>query len=206
MTCSEARLEIDESVHGGNWPGAQLAAHLKACGQCDAEWESQQDLARHLGALRELAAHRPPLVVDGKLNSDRRAQLMRSVASRQRQRKPELSAKWGVLAAAAALILVAGVGSRAWDLLSPRNTPPVAMDAVTEGDGQEGFIAVPYAPALASGEALRVVRTELYPAALVRLGVDMDPTQTGRMPADLLVGEDGYPRAVRVSSEAENNF
>ena len=199
MTCGEAKLEIDESVHGGNWPRGPLAAHLKACGQCDAEWESQRDLARHLDAMRELAAaHRPPL--------DRRARLMRDFASRQRQRKTASATKWWGLAAAAALVLMASAGSRAWDLLSPRNTPVIAMDTAPEGDGQEGFIAVPYAPALASGEALRVVRTELYPAALVSLGVDMDPTLTGRMPADLLVGEDGYPRAVRVSSEAESNF
>jgi hypothetical protein len=199
MTCGEAKLEIDDSVHGGNWPRGPLAAHLKACGQCDSEWESQQDLVRHLGAMRELAAaHRPPL--------DRRAQLMRDFASRQQKRKPVLLERWWVLAAAAALILVAGVGSRGWNLLSSRNLPVIAMDTAAENDGQEGFIAVPYAPALASGEALRVVRTELYPAALVSLGLDMDPTLTGKMPADLLVGEDGYPRAVRVSSEAESNF
>jgi hypothetical protein len=149
--------------------------------------------------MRELAAaHRPPL--------DRRAQLMRDFASRQQKRKPILLERWWVLAVAAALILVAGVGSRGWNLLSSRNLPVRAMDTAAENDGQEGFIAVPYAPALASGEALRVVRTELYPAALVSLGLDMDPTLTGKMPADLLVGEDGYPRAVRVSSEAETNF
>jgi len=198
MTCSEARLEISESVHGGNWPNGPLAAHLKACGECDAEWESQHDLVRHLSAMRELAAaHRVPL--------DRRAQLMRDFASRQ-PRRPSVSGRWWGLAAAAALILMAGAGTRAWDLLSSRSTPAPSVETAVEGDGQEGFIAVPYAPALASGEALRVVRTELYPASLVSLGLDLDPTLTGKMPADLLVGEDGYPRAVRVSSEAESNF
>ena len=109
--------------------------------------------------------------------------------------------------AATAIGNVDVLGPRAASLWNNRQ-PALAEDTSsrTSSDGEEGFIAVPYAPALASGELLRVVRTELYPAALVSLGVDIDPAWAGKMPAELLVGEDGYPRAVRVSADADYVF
>jgi hypothetical protein len=71
-----------------------------------------------------------------------------------------------------------------------------------DGDGQyDGFIPVPYVPPLAAGELVSVVHTELYPLELARLGVSVDPSWATELPADLLVGEDGFPRAVRVSDE-----
>jgi hypothetical protein len=75
-------------------------------------------------------------------------------------------------------------------------------DVSEDGDGQyDGFIPVPYVPPLAAGELVSVVHTELYPLELARLGVSVDPSWATELPADLLVGEDGFPRAVRVSDE-----
>lgn len=201
MNCSEARQQISENVHAGRWPDAPLAGHLKSCEECDAQWESRQDLVRHLGAMRDLASgHRPSL--------ERRAQLMRDFASRQARPAPKQPEYWKrAFAIAAALLLMAVAGTRSWDFWTSQRSAALAeTETAADNEGQEGFIAVPYAPALASGELLRVVRTELYPDALISLGVDLDPSLTGRMPADLLVGEDGYPRAVRVSAEADNSF
>ena len=70
------------------------------------------------------------------------------------------------------------------------------------GDSSE-FIAVAYAPPLAAGEFVSVLRTELQPAALARMGIDVDTSYTNAIPADVVVGEDGFPRAVRVVSEVE---
>jgi hypothetical protein len=203
MTCSEARQEIGERVHNAGWAEGPLAGHLQVCGECGAEWEAHQDLVRHFDAIRRAdRLHRPPL--------DRRAQLMRQFTAIHAAQHPKPAARqqfwtWAV-AAAAMLLLGVSVAPRVWDLWTAQHTVTVADDGAAEGDDTEDFIAVPYAPALAAGEVLRVVRTELYPAALASLGVDLDPSLTGKMPADLLVGEDGYPRAVRVSAEAESNF
>jgi len=62
----------------------------------------------------------------------------------------------------------------------------------------DDFVAVPYVPPLATGEFVRVVRTELRPTALARLGIYVDTTDADELSADVLLGEDGFPRGVRV--------
>lgn len=202
MNCGEARREIGQSAPAGKWPAAKLARHLQGCGDCLGAWEIRQDLNRHLGAMRRsAAAHQSPV--------GRRADLLRAFAALYKPRPVQIQVRrWAWPAAlAAGVLLMVSLGPRAASLWNNRQ-PALAEDTSsrTSSDGEEGFIAVPYAPALASGELLRVVRTELYPAALVSLGVDIDPAWAGKMPAELLVGEDGYPRAVRVSADADYVF
>jgi hypothetical protein len=78
------------------------------------------------------------------------------------------------------------------------------MNAVTDAAdlsaivSDNDFVDVPYAPPLATGELVRVVRTELRPAALARMGIDIDTAVADEIPADVLLGEDGLPRAVRL--------
>jgi hypothetical protein len=67
----------------------------------------------------------------------------------------------------------------------------------------DDFVAVPYAPPLAQGEIVRVVHTDLYPEALASLGIGLDPSSAGDTPADVVVGEDGIPRAVRITEAAQ---
>ena len=45
---------------------------------------------------------------------------------------------------------------------------------------------------------VRVVRTELQATALARMGIDVDADVQTEIPADVMVGEDGFPRAVRL--------
>ena len=102
---------------------------------------------------------------------------------------------------AAALLLGVLLGPEAMTRLQPaQKTAVVVESAETQADpDSDGFIAVPYAPPLATGELVRIVHTELDPAALASLGVSVDPSWTTQLPADVLEGEDGMPRAVRVS-------
>jgi hypothetical protein len=44
---------------------------------------------------------------------------------------------------------------------------------------------------------------ELRPTALARMGMDVDVTSANDISADVLVGQDGAPRAVRVLDEAQ---
>ena len=90
--------------------------------------------------------------------------------------------------------------------LRPHGADTVAVvtgDDLVQADADaDGFIPVPYAAPLATGEFVKIVHTELDPAALASLGVSVDPSWTTQLPADLMEGEDGMPRAVRVSSES----
>jgi hypothetical protein len=67
----------------------------------------------------------------------------------------------------------------------------------------DDFIAVPYTPPLAPGEMIRVVHADLYPEALASMGVEVDPSWAERLPADVVVGEDGLPRAVRIAENGQ---
>ena len=80
----------------------------------------------------------------------------------------------------------------------------IRTDSAADAES-EGFMAVPFVPPLATGEMLRVVHTELNPAELASLGVSVDPAWTTQLPADLLLGEDDKPRAVRVSDATSSN-
>jgi hypothetical protein len=120
------------------------------------------------------------------------------------------------LGAAAALLLAAFVGHEAGKRTIPGTVSPgrrtrevrTEQTIIYEASGDasalssEDFIAVPYTPPLAPGEMVRVVHAYLYPEALASMGVEVDPSWAGDLPADVVVGEDGLPRAVRIT---ENN-
>jgi hypothetical protein len=108
---------------------------------------------------------------------------------------------WGI-AAAATLVFGLALGPEAVNRLQHTRTNQIVADdsLAPETDGApDGFIAVPYAAPLADGEMMRIVHTELNAASLASLGVSVDPAWTTQLPADLLLGEDGMPRAVRVA-------
>ena len=108
--------------------------------------------------------------------------------------------RWLWSVAAAAIFVVAAL---VIPDLAKKPAPVAAEVAYEDADPrEEGFIEVPFAPPLAEGETVRVVHTELRPAELASMGVNVDPSWTTELPADVLVGQDGFPRAVRVSDES----
>lgn len=107
---------------------------------------------------------------------------------------------WAFGAVAAMAIAVVAIPHK-----TPATAPVQVADEAVDYEDSDGFIAVPYLPPLATGEMLRVVHTELNPAELASLGVNVDPSLTAQMPADLLLGEDGMPRAVRVADTTSDS-
>jgi len=74
-----------------------------------------------------------------------------------------------------------------------------AEDSAWDAGSDEGrFVSVPYALPLAPGEFVRVIRTEIDPVALAGMGIDIETADGAEIPADVLLGEDGLPRGVRV--------
>jgi len=121
---------------------------------------------------------------------------------------PRVSQRWArwALAAAAMLALTFGLGRVLWNGSHPAASPtPItaALDNSNDAEDNSGFVAVPYAPPLAANEMVSVVRTELEPTALARLGILVDASYGNDIPAEIVVGEDGLPRAVRVIETSE---
>lgn len=192
MNCSIAIEKLVESARWRVEPDPALRTHLKACPRCLERWEAERVLTSHLRVMRIDAFARH--------SSEARGQeLMRQFVS---TRQPPARAGWVWTLAAAAVLLLAitvvrEIGRRP-AVAVVQNVAQVADAAV---DSEEGFIAVPYVPPLATGELVRLVHTQLYPAALASLGVNVDPAWTTELPADLLIGQDGFPRAVRVTDD-----
>ena len=204
MNCSSAMEKIPECARRRMEPESALAAHLKTCQACGELWESERNLTAHMRMIRIASAGR-------RSSAGSREALMRQFAEKHRAASNGRWL-WSLAAAAAvllALILIQGAERKSRPVVAGQSAGAAAQAEVQsdaevqeDGDGQyEGFIPVPYVPPLAAGELVSVVHTELYPLELARLGVSVDPSWATELPADLLVGEDGFPRAVRVSDE-----
>jgi hypothetical protein len=203
VNCREWISGIVECARSGSQPAAPLASHLKSCSKCAGRWEDEQRLSSQLRLARDAAAgHRS--------SQARREEIMRRFAPAPR---PSFRPSWKwVLGAAAVLLLSIALGyqwrngrhANGTGLANGVQQTAVGSAEFEELAGDNGeFVAVAYAPPLAAGEFVSVVRTELQPTALARMGIYVDAAYANAIPADVLVGEDGFPRAVRVVSEVE---
>ena len=102
-------------------------------------------------------------------------------------------------AAAAALVLVSA--TLVWHLASTRGgaTPAASTAPAPISDAVLEFVALPGAAAFPDLERARIVRVELPLAALPAYGLEMVPDALDTpVTADLLVGQDGLPRGIRL--------
>jgi len=218
MHCHEIADRLIESARRELDPGRVVRAHLQSCATCRDRWDAEESLSVYVKALRFAAWEQ-------RSSPEVRETLMRKFAA---QHRPVLArwftwswfaprGYWALAAAAVLLISIVAVSQKP----APRNvaavSEPTSEVAAVSGDFSgdvsadlpvdpeaEGFIAVPFVPPLAPGEMLRVEHRELNPAALASLGVSVDPAWTTQLPADVLLGEDGMPRAVRVSDTSSD--
>jgi hypothetical protein len=198
MNCEGNIEKLVECARGRGEPDNALKAHFRACGRCLERWEAEQELSANMRFIRMESGSR-------RSSASVRVALMREFDARHAKVTPPywssgLGWSWG-LAIAATLLLCVLLGPEAMTRLHPAESAASQTESVdVQADpDSDGFIAVPYAPPLATGELVRIVHTELNPAALASLGVSVDPSWTTHLPADVLEGEDGMPRAVRVS-------
>ena len=90
---------------------------------------------------------------------------------------------------------------------SERGSSSLTADASLSADASalssDDFIAVPWTPPLAPGEMVRMVHADMRPEALASMGVEVNPLWAGELPVDVVVGEDGLPRAVRIADSSQ---
>jgi hypothetical protein len=207
MTCEKSNPELIECARGRGILNHALEAHLAACETCRDRWEAERELTSHLRAMR--IASVPPSIEWSK------AILMREFdASRRRDR--QVRWMWAMSSAAILVLSVVavrdvwvrpGAGQNVTGIVkaqtyTPREYPQEAF-APAEEAGEKGFIRLPFALDPAPGETFEIVRTQLDPAQLTRMGVSVDPSLTGTLQADVMVGEDGLAQAVRLSNDDE---
>lgn len=203
MNCRNWTIELVECARTGFEPRADLRQHLEHCSPCKERWNDERNLSARFQAMRAAAAAR-------RQSPAKRAELLREFQSAHQRLIPS-SLKWS-LSIAAVLLLAIALG-RAWrndrgaatHAIEIAEYTPVESDSLADlnkGSEDDGFLPVPYAPPLATGEFVRVVRTELHPIALARMGIDVE-SYPDEIAADLILGEDGFPRAVRLLGEKQ---
>jgi hypothetical protein len=198
LTCRESAVELVECARAGQLPGAGLQIHLTDCPRCQERWEDERRLTAHFRIMRDKLACRPSMAG--------REQLMREFEHAHAGGFQAMW-RWALNAAAILLVLVALVYD--WHNhgrnMAQQHKSSSGLQAESQPDSasdESDFVEVPYALPLASGELVRVVRTQLDPVALAGMGVDIEAADGAEIPADVLLGEDGLPRGVRVLPEA----
>jgi hypothetical protein len=209
MNCESANLELVECARTPALPDATLKSHLAVCDQCRERWEAERELTSHLRAMRIAS-------VPASLEWSKAVLLREFDAHRRRER--QVRWMWAMSTAAILVLSVVTVrdiwmkpaaprglsdGSFGARAFAPRQYPEERFMPAEEA-GEKGFIKVPFALPPAPGETFGIVRTQLDPPALVRMGVSVDPAWTGTLQADVLVGEDGLAQAVRLSNDETN--
>jgi hypothetical protein len=208
MNCELAGVELVEYARGRGVPDDELAAHMAVCSGCRERWEAQRELTSHLRVMRIAS-------VPASLEWSKAVLLREFDANRRRER--QVRWMWAMSSAAVLVLSVVAVrdvwirpaasaltGGSAVVRSYPQREYPRETFTPAEEAGEKGFIALPFALPSVPGETSGIVRTQLDPAALARMGVSVDPGWTGTLQADLWVGEDGIAQAVRLSNDQTN--
>lgn len=198
MTCSDctaaivemARQTLDDAVTG------EARAHLRTCSRCRTRLVRERTLSSALRTLRERArGETPSAAVETSLRLTFEAEQMRRSPQPQAPLSTTTRASGSRgLAAAAALVLLVG-----WLLLWQRHELAHTPPSVPDPAGSE-FVEWPGASSLPALESGQLVRTELPASVLPLLGlISGREITTDMVAADVVVGQDGLARAVRLA-------
>ena len=194
MDCREWISEVVNNARAGRAPGAALREHLDDCPRCAERWREERILTREMQILADrVAGRRSPARVRESVERafERHCRIVRA-------RRTAL-----VFATAAAVVMVLALSVVWWKGMSPAEPRTAAQTIGSEFGADAGFVPVPGALPLAEGEFVSVERTELDGAALARMGLPLRETDADGVVADVVSGEDGLPRAVRLEADPE---
>ena len=229
MSCREFERPLMESARSRSMDAAvraALAAHLEICPRCSRALERQIRLSAAMEVLAERTADvsAPPSVEQAIL-----AEL--NVVQRRAARRWIYAGAGAAVAASLAMVWWLGSAAPPKKMESHAVTKPpaavvqasavvpaetsalvipvkrAAKRRVTSASKREApFIAIPYTLPLDPRERVDVVRMDMPVAALIAAGLPVgmaDPT--GQVRTDVLVGQDGRARAVRLVAIASSN-
>jgi hypothetical protein len=186
QACSQALALIADYLDGmmttdqSGW----MRLHLESCAEC------RSALARIAEAEGELLAWAESRELESPPNIEARGQLAAGIqALGIRQRR----FRWMPIAAAA---IAAGF---ALMVIGPHRTHPSVSGHVNRAT--DSFVGITYLPPLDPRENAVIVRMDLQVASLIAAGYGVTAEPDAIVPADVLVGQDGRARAVRVLTD-----
>jgi Putative zinc-finger len=194
MTCRTVAPYLVDLARGGVLDAdrrAEVDRHLRGCDACTARLEDERALSAALGRLSQ------EIEVQA-LDPESERALLAAFDAAWAQPHPRARARvWRPLAAAAVLALAAlltwTIGHRRAESPAPIASAPVAVLPATE------FVPWPGASSLPRFESGQLMRMDLPASVVLSLGLVPPASQTGVVRADVLVGQDGYARAVRLA-------
>jgi hypothetical protein len=222
MSCREFERSLMERARNRPMDAVvrtALTAHLEICPQCSRMLERQIRLSAAMSALAERTADvsAPPSVEQAILTE------LNAVSAHAPRR-------WVYAGAGAAL--AASIVMALWLESAPApkkieaHVTPAPQAAVVEASTpvpapvkrirkrrvqpapkpEAPFIAIPYTPPLDPRERVEVVRMDMPVAALIAAGLPVGPADpASHVRTDVLVGQDGSARAVRLVAAVSSN-
>ena len=208
MNCKEIFADLIDQARRAQSASTPVREHMADCSACRDRWDAERHLTAHFQTIRVQTSGLQP-------SAFQRARLMQEFS---KQRRGPAVPRWAwSLAAAAAILLAVFIGHDA-GLRSRHTAAPAVMspaipahaipvdnsimyEVSTDASAlsTDDYFEVPYTPPLAQGELVRVVHTQVHPEELASLGLAVDPAWQDNLAVDMVVGEDGLPRAVRIS-------
>lgn len=149
-------------------------------------------------ALNRLAAEHAQAAAPAQIESMVLAEFQRAHRIRRARR-------WIAAAAAAAVLIAALAMEHRARQIAPE-TVAAAPAQAQSADSEQPFVPIPYVLPPAPYERLEVVRMQLPVAALIAAGFRMETADQGaQAEADVVIGQDGRARAIRLVSISSVN-
>jgi anti-sigma factor RsiW len=192
MTCRQLKFDVIDVARGVALDPAREAAvesHLLSCLSCRALVDRQRAMS---AALRRLATEQKvPAFNPGQLNN------LLAAVGRPRRRSRRATAAVGLSLAASVLIVASLSVGLQRQASAPASSPVVAATLAPPMGAETAFVVLPGADALPRLESGRVIRIEISESEFTAVGL-WQPAHAGAVQADVLVGQDGLARAVRL--------
>jgi anti-sigma factor RsiW len=193
MNCRQLKFDVIDFARGVSLDPSRETAlqnHLRSCEACSALVERHRALSV---ALRRLAGEQQV----APMNPSRLASLLASFDRTRRRRSRRETIALGLSLAASVLIVASLSVGLQRQASSPHAPQAVAAAHTPAASAETAFVVLPGADALPRLESGRVIRIEIPESELRSVGL-WPPVHAGAVQADVLVGQDGLARAIRL--------
>jgi len=192
MSCRQLKFDVIDFARGVALDPSReeaVRSHLRSCLSCGVLVERQRAVSV---ALRRLASQQKVPALN-----PRRLNRLLSAMGGQRKRSRRATVAVGLSLAASVLIVASLSVGLQREASAPGSSRVVAAALAPPMGAETAFVVIPGADALPRLESGRLIRIEIPESALTAVGL-WAPAHAGAVQADVLVGQDGLARAIRL--------